>query len=235
MDRTIVTVDGLSGSGKTTLSALLADRLGFIHFNSGVLYRALGYLVLASGISPDDQQGVCRLMDDHTLELKLKDDKRTVAYLDRQEVTSFLYSPEVSESTSKLSQHQKVRQRLLQMQREAFMGQSMVAEGRDMGTVVFPEARVKFFITAKASVRASRRLSELKENSKSKGLHEQLNLEDKLKIEIEERDLRDSTRAASPTIPAPGAVIIDNSEQTLTKTLESMYDTVLKSIPEDLA
>lgn len=211
--RPIITVDGLAGSGKTSLARELARGLGYVHLNSGLLYRGVGWLCLEHGVSPDDPGALAHLLGRHSVEL-VSPGELLVDGVDR---ASVLGTPEVSEATSRASVFPVVRAFLLEAQRRAFPQRPLIAEGRDMGTVVFPEAALKFFVEASSEVRAARRLAQLQA--------EQGTTYDAATIEREiiERDRRDSARALSPTRAAPDAVLIDNSSAPLATTVAQMH------------
>ena len=218
--RAVITVDGLAASGKSALCSALAKRLNYVHFSSGALYRAVGFMVLKEGKTPSSSEGVLQLMDQNRIEMALAADNSCKVLINGSDPGEALFSPDVSQATSISSSLREVRQRLLPLQREAFPEKNLVAEGRDMGTVVFPEAVLKFFIVADPAVRAQRRLKQL-----SQGLSPQevKLLKEKIEIEISERDLRDTERSESPTKAAKGAILIDNSLQTLTVVVDTMY------------
>jgi CMP/dCMP kinase len=215
--RNVVTVDGLSGSGKTTLSRLLAEKLGFVHLNSGLLYRAIGFLGLRYLSQPFRNEEAERLLGKHGVRLALAAGNEPAVFINELLCREDLGTPEISQAASQLSAFPAVRKALLDAQRVAFPGSSLVAEGRDMGTVVFPEAPLKFFITAEEGVRAERRRAQLEKG----GITIQPG---DLEREIRERDHRDATRSISPTIPAPDAIILDNSRETLTSLVDRMYN-----------
>lgn len=227
--RYVVSVDGLAGSGKTTLAKLLAKRLKFIHFSSGLLYRAVGYLALREKVDVGSEKKLCNLVKKHSIRLVVRAGSSRVL-IDGRDLTRYLHTPEVSEATSKSSTHRKVRALLCDAQREAFHPANLVAEGRDMGTVIFPDATLKFFIVANQKVRVERRIKQLDEGKGTVGKAARVDnlLKQKIKIEITERDSRDSKRKVAPTKPARDAIIIDNSRESLTKVLKSMYDAVAK-------
>jgi cytidylate kinase len=225
-NRVVVTVDGLAGSGKTTLSNMLADKLGFCHLNSGILYRAVGYLALSNQVSPKDAGALEGLLDAHQILLDLNEQGESVLSIDGTPYTSELQVPAVSESTSRCASMPVVRKFLEAAQRDAFPGRALVAEGRDMGTVIFPDAPAKFFIEADVSERVKRRIKQLSESNPKMSLKERNDLEKQMEIEIVERDARDTSRAIAPTVPAADAIIVNNSAQTLTRVIQYMYDSV---------
>lgn len=214
----VVTVDGLASSGKSSLSRSLAEKLGWAHFHSGGVYRAVAALCVEERVSPDDEEAIARLLDRHAISLGVED-RRVVVLVDGGPLRRDLSAPQVSDATSRSSRFAAVRQRLLSLQRDLPDRMPIVAEGRDMGTVVFPEARVKFFVTAPAEIRAARRLAQLVEQRPT----EREQLLASLKIEIDERDQRDSERAIAPTKAADDAILIDNGVLPLTEVVESMY------------
>ncbi|RMG39907.1 MAG: (d)CMP kinase [Candidatus Dadabacteria bacterium] len=228
--RIIITVDGLAGSGKTALSRELAARLGYRHFSTGQLYRALGYLALKERVCPDNEDSVLKLLGQHEIKLIRTEDGGSAVAVDGHRLSEVeLHQPQVSDATSKAAAHPAVRSALLQMQRCAFPGENLVAEGRDLGTVVFPDAAVKFFITADEEVRSARRLKQLSEGTDKLAADGDNLLKKQLKVEIDERDRRDASRKVAPAVPADDAIIIDNSRQPLTAVVQTMYDAVAKN------
>lgn len=226
MKRVVITVDGLAGSGKSALSQALAEKTGFVLLNSGLLYRALGYLVLKEEITSLDDRALKRLFTENRISLSANLTGANVITINEEDVTNQLRVPEVSESASKISAFPIVRELLMPAQQQAFPGQNLIAEGRDMGTVVFPEAQLKFFVTVNEDTRIKRRIAQLYGDT-SKFTEKKLNLLKKqVKIEIIERDRRDQERDISPTKPAKDSIMIDNSSQTLTEVVQNMYDAV---------
>ena len=222
--RKIITVDGLAGSGKTTLARLLASRINFVHLNSGLLYRGLGWLALNLGVAPEaEQDAYLKILANYTLSLVVDEFGVSRIKIGKELRGDELFEPRISDVASRIAPFEGVREHLLAAQREAFPGHPIVAEGRDMGTVVFPEAPLKIFIVAEASTRASRRLAQLIAQRGDINAHEKQKIERDLELEIVERDRRDKTRLVSPTVPAADAIELDNSSKTLTEMVEAMY------------
>lgn len=195
---TVVAIDGPAGAGKSTVARALADRLGFTYLDSGAMYRAVALAVLRGG---GDPRTVAR---DSDVELGER------VRLDGEDVTTAIRSPEVSEAASKVAADAEVREAVVAKQRRLLARGDWVAEGRDIGTVVAPEADVKVFLTAEAAERARRRAREL-------GVDEQTVLADQAI-----RDERDRTRAHSPLAPAPGATILDTTGLSLDEVVERL-------------
>lgn len=223
--RVVITVDGLAGTGKTTLSKKLAERLGYRHFSSGILYRAVGAIALRAGYDLQDSLAVGKILKEHTLELIGVKEYGSQIVVDGQPVGSdTLYGPEVSEATSIIAQLEQIRADLIAVQREVFPGENLVAEGRDMGTTIFPDAPLKFFVTIQEEVAIERRLTQIVAARGNISESELKSLKERMKIEISERDARDRARKVSPTLPAEDAIVIDNSSETLTRVVQNMYD-----------
>lgn len=223
--RIVIAVDGLAGSGKTTLARHLSQETGFIHLNTGLLYRGVGWLAIKAQLSGEPDQAFYNdLVRKHRLELVVDRDRVSRLKIDGVIRGDELHDPQVSEYASKCAPHESVRSALMDAQRGAFIGYPMVAEGRDMGTVVFPDAQLKFFITADPGVRAARRMAQLEAQRGGLSEAERLALKSQLEQEITERDRRDQERPISPTKPAQDAIILDNSAKTLTEMVKAMYD-----------
>jgi len=220
MSRVVITVDGLAASGKSSLARALADKLGFVFFSTGILYRALGLILFQKMANPDSEAEACSILSSSDISLALDKDKRATVMLAGKTLGSEIFTPEVSDYTSRSSRHKLVREKLIFLQRESFKEFDIVIEGRDVGTVVFPKADLKLFISASEQVRSERRLRQMKR----KGEGSDPKMLEKLVLEIKERDARDQNRENSPTLAAPDAVLIDNSslsfEESLGKVLE---------------
>jgi CMP/dCMP kinase len=215
-DRLIVAIDGPSGAGKSTLAKRLARELGFIYMDTGAMYRALALKVLREGVDLTDDAAMARLIESTTVDLQPVNGALRVL-LDGTDVATEIRTPQVSQMASKASALPAVRARLLELQREMGRRGSVVAEGRDIGTVIFPGAEVKVFLQASAAERARRRFAELRAAGQAVKLDETLR-------EIEERDQRDSMRDLAPLRQAEDAVLIDSSsmdaDQVMAQVLE---------------
>lgn len=212
----IVAIDGPSGAGKSTLAKRLARELGFIYMDTGAMYRALALKVLREGVDLTDDAAMARLIESTTVDLQPVNGALRVL-LDGTDVATEIRTPQVSQMASKASALPAVRARLLELQREMGRRGSVVAEGRDIGTVIFPGAEVKVFLQASAAERARRRFAELRAAGQAVKLDETLR-------EIEERDQRDSERDLAPLRQAEDAVLIDSSsmdaDQVMAQVLE---------------
>jgi cytidylate kinase len=211
----VVTVDGPAGSGKSTVSRLLARRLSYVYLDTGALYRAVALKVSKAGLSAADRAGIAALSGETDIALaELEGTTRIL--LDGRDVTEFIRTPEISMLASTVSALPEVRQRLLAVQREAARRGGVVAEGRDMGTVVFPGAEVKFFLTAGAEERARRRWLELRERG-----HEVL-LDEVLR-DVVWRDRQDSEREIAPLRASEDAVLVDSTGKSIEDVVEEMF------------
>ena len=212
----IVTIDGPVAAGKTTVARELASRLGFTLLDTGAIYRSLALVARAHGVSQEDEEGLAELARDLGVSFEWRDGQNHV-FVDGVDVTVEIRLSEVSQAASIVSALPGVRQALLDRQRQLAAEGSVVAEGRDTGTVVFPDAEAKFFVTADDLVRAERRQRELLEKGGSDTLEEVL-------AALKERDLRDSTRAVAPLKPASDARIIDTTGRTIEEVLAEILE-----------
>lgn len=200
-----VAVDGPSGAGKSTLAKAAAKELGITYVDTGAIYRVIGLAALRRGIEPHDAAAVAPMLPELEIGLKHGNDGLQHMYLDGEDVSDAIRLPEVSMYASAVSALPDVRAFLLEMQRSLARAQSVIMDGRDIGTVVLPDAEVKIFLTADEKVRAQRRCLELEQRGTPKPFDEVL-------AEIRERDYNDSHRAAAPLRRADGAVLVDTSE-----------------------
>lgn len=200
-NRIVIAIDGPAGSGKSTVAKRVAAKLGFLYIDTGAMYRAVGLWALRAGVALDDMHRLEQLAKEARIELESSPPR---VMLNGEDVTAAIRTPEVSDAASKVSAVPGVRRALVEKQRQMGAERSVVMEGRDIGSVVFPEARVKIFLDADPSVRAARRLKELREKGAAPP-------ESRLAREIEERDRRDRTRADSPLVQAPDADYVDTT------------------------
>lgn len=210
----IVAIDGPAGVGKSTVAKQLASRLGYLYLDTGALYRAVAWAVLQNGHDPADSDAVATLLPSLSLEMQFKNDAVCVA-VNGKDVTGELRTPAVSAAASVVSAIPAVRAWLLPVQRQIGQKGSVVAEGRDIGTKVFPSAPVKFFLEADAAVRAQRRHWELVAAGHS-GAIEQTS------AELAGRDNRDRSRAVAPLVPAEDAHHIDTSALSAAEVVDQM-------------
>ena len=204
MNSNIITIDGPSGVGKGTLAKNLSDELGWIVLDSGSLYRMVGYLSLKNDTK--DFSKISKKINKDEISFKfLKNNSNISLFLGEDDLTDFIRNEEVAKLASEFAVMPKVRDYLFKIQRSFLeKGKGLIADGRDMGTVLFPEAKYKFFITASAKERARRRENQLKEL----GLSVNMRI---LQERIEERDKKDSSRELSPLTPAEDSIVIDSS------------------------
>lgn len=201
-----VAIDGRVASGKSTTGHALAKRLNYLYLDTGAMYRAVAFLALRNGVSVDQEDALVGMLLAHQLDV-VTDDGTPVGYavcIDGKDVTEKLFDPDVTASVSVVASLPRIREALVERQREIAKKGSVVMAGRDIGTVVLPDARHKFFLTASLDERARRRQTELAE----RGV--QVSLED-VRDQIQERDRLDESRATSPLRRADDAVLIDSS------------------------
>ena len=229
--RTVITIDGLAGSGKSSLAYQLSLKLGFQHLNTGILYRTVGFLVLEkqaevlkNKVKATLEQSVVDALNSFSLFLDKDSLDSPVVRISDGRVLSFdqLQSEEISTISSRIAVFSEVRDYLLPIQRNAYPGHNLVAEGRDMGTVVFPEATRKFFIEVPADIRAERRYRQLIGSTLLKN-EDPEEMKKTIKFDILERDRRDQERVLAPCAPAPDAFIFSNTAPSLTQAVDELY------------
>jgi cytidylate kinase len=211
----VIAIDGPSGVGKSTISQSLAERLGCTYIDTGAMYRAVALLARESAVSPDDPLGLARLGRDMQIAFIVTRDGPGVE-LNGQDATPSLRLPGVSEEASRLSRFPEVREVLVEKQRQLGRQGRVVMEGRDIGTVVLPEADLKVFLDAEPEERAKRRYLQWKE----KGIEVP---QDRLAQEILERDQRDKTRKVAPLVPAEDAAMIDTTHLNPGQVLDRIF------------
>ena len=210
-----IAIDGPSGAGKSTLARSAAAELGYLYVDTGAIYRTIGYYAHANHIDPKDEQAVASALPQVRVELTYGDDGLQHMLLNGQDVTKEIRLPEISLCASAVSAHPGVRAFLLEMQRELARTHNVIMDGRDIGTVVLPDADVKIFLTASPEARARRRLLELEQ----RGTPEPY---EKILKEIEQRDWDDSHRATAPLRQAEDAVLLDTTELNFEESREAL-------------
>jgi CMP/dCMP kinase len=216
-ERLIIAIDGPAGSGKSTAGKMLADRLGYVHLNTGAIYRAIGWKAHQAGIRFDDRPAMSSLIEQ--TQLQFQDDRILV---DGQDVTDKLATNEAGKLASAVAAIPEVRQDLLALQRRVGQQGGVVLDGRDIGTVVFPDADVKFYLDATPEERARRRLAQLEQQgSPAPDLAQ-------LIADIKKRDAADSTRKTAPLRSADDAIYLDSTPLTLAEVVDTMWHKIQK-------
>ena len=215
MQRISVAIDGPGGAGKSTAAKALAAKFGFAYVDTGAIYRTIGLAVLRAGASPTDEEEVAPLLRTARVDLDYDAAGLQHMLLNGEDVNREIRLPEISGYASTVSALPAVRAALLELQREQARLRSVVMDGRDIGTVVLPDATLKVFLTADPRVRARRRYEELRQRGTPQAFEDVLR-------EMEERDLRDSTRAAAPLKPAPDAVLLDSTDLSFEQVLAAL-------------
>ena len=218
-----VAIDGPSGAGKSTLARAAAERLGILYVDTGAIYRTIGLYVQRRGIDPKDTAAVLAALPDIRIGMDHDDDGMQRMLLNGEDVTADIRLPEISMYASAVSAIQGVRDFLMEMQRSLARERSVIMDGRDIGTVVLPDADVKIFLYADVEVRAKRRELELQQRGTPKPYDEVLR-------EMEERDYNDTHRAAAPLRAADDAIMVDTSSMDFNASLELLLDVIRGSV-----
>lgn len=216
-----VAIDGPAGAGKSTIAKAAAKELGFIYVDTGALYRAIAYNAVTNGVI-DDTQKIIDMLADTNVELKYVDGVQAV-YLNGDDVSAFIRTPEISMGASKVSAIPQVREFLLNLQRDIAKKNNVIMDGRDIATVVLPNADVKIFLFASPECRAQRRYLELIEKG------ENVTLEDVLK-DVNKRDYQDSHREIAPLKPSEDSVMADTSKLTLEESIQLIINIIKERI-----
>lgn len=212
----VIAIDGPAGAGKSTIARRVAARLGFLYIDTGAMYRAIGLWALRAGVALDDMHRLEQLAREAQVELESSPPR---VFLNGEDITEAIRAPEVSEAASRSSAVPGVRRALVEKQRRIGAEGCVVMEGRDIGSVVFPNAEVKIFLDAQPAVRAERRLRELREKGQSPSAEDVV-------VEMGARDQRDRSRADSPLLQAPDAVYVDTSGLSI----EEVEETILRIV-----
>ena len=216
MKKLVIAIDGPAASGKSTTSKLIAERLGYLHVDTGAMYRAMTLKVLQEGMSVDETNAIGKLAE-HTHIRLLQDRGKLKVLLDNQDVSREIRSQEVTKAVSAVSSIPKVREVMVREQRKMAEEGGVVLEGRDIGTVVFPNADLKIFMVANVQERARRRKKELEEQGINVTMEQLVN-------EIVERDQKDSRRDVSPLRKADDALVLDTSDLTIEEQVELIVE-----------
>lgn len=218
MNELIVAIDGPSGAGKSTLSKLLAQRLDYVHLDTGAMYRCVALAALTQGIDSADQERLGILVQQLKIEF-VHTPAGDLVFLDGEDVSAAIRTPEVSLLTSKIAAAPQVREALVVLQRRLGASGGVVLEGRDIGTVVFPQAQVKFFLSASAAERGQRRFDELIAKGVKVSLQQTIS-------DVIARDLADSEREHAPLLQAEDALVIDSTNMSIEEVLALMVSVV---------
>ena len=213
-----VAIDGPSGAGKSTIARILAKELRFLYVDTGALYRAVGYFMLQAGAKPGDETQVGPLLNGLEVALRYVEGEQHV-FVNGEDVNAYIRTPEVSMAASAVSALPVVRRFLFQLQRDIAAKNNVIMDGRDIGTVVLPDAGLKVFLTASAEARAERRFKELAEKGISTTFDEVL-------ADMRKRDHDDETRAAAPLKAAEDAILVDSTSYTLEEAVAKLKELV---------
>lgn len=209
-----IAIDGPSGAGKSTMAKKLAAHYGIMHLDTGAMYRALAVACFNMGVDPNDKEAVTALLPKINMKVTFGEDGQR-CIVNGEDLTPFIRTPKASMGASDVSKISEVRRWLVALQREMAHSQSFVLDGRDIGTVVLPQADAKFFLTACPEIRARRRLADLQASGASDTFEEVL-------ADVKRRDAQDSGRADSPLRQAEDALLIDSGHMTMNEVLERM-------------
>lgn len=224
MSKINIAIDGPAGAGKSTIAKSLAKSRNMVYVDTGAMYRAIGLYCSRKGIAGDDEETIVGELGNINVSLAYENGEQVV-YLNGENVNGFIRTPEAGNMASAVSVYSKVRAKMVELQQALAASTSVVMDGRDIGTVVLPDAEVKIYLTASSKVRAKRRYDELV----AKGMECDLL---QLQKEIEERDYRDMTREVSPLKKAEDAVELDTSFMTIPEVVEAMQNVIAEKIGE---
>ena len=212
----VVAIDGTSGSGKTTTAREVSERLGWLYLDTGATYRAVAYFILQRGVNPENEEEVIQVLDELNIEIrKIDGEQRTI--VNGEDVSDKLRADKINKAVTPVSKIKEVRKYLVRIQRKIVNGRNAVIEGRDIGTVVFPDAKLKFYMDADIAVRAKRRKSQ----DRSGDL-------EKVKKDLSRRDYHDSKRKESPLKKADDAILLDTSSLSVDEQVDIVVSKIKK-------
>lgn len=217
-----VAIDGPAGAGKSTIARTAAKELGFVYADTGALYRAVGLYVLRQGKNTNDPEAVASLLPEISLELKFQNGVQHI-FLNGEDVSEAIRTPKASMAASAVSALPAVRQFLFDLQRDIAKNSDCVMDGRDIGTVVLPQAQVKIFLTAAPEARAMRRYKELQAKGAKDSFEEVL-------ADLKQRDYNDSHRAVAPLKPAEDSILVDTTELTLEQSIQKVIEVIKEKL-----
>lgn len=217
-----IAIDGPAGAGKSTIAKTVSKELGYIYVDTGALYRTVGLNALRNGVDTKDAEGVVATLDGLKVSLRFVNNEQRV-FLGEEDVSEAIRQNEVSMAASNVSAIPTVREFLFDLQRDIAKNNNCIMDGRDIGTVVLPDAQIKLFLTASAEARADRRFKELTEKGQSVDY-------DVILKEIKERDYQDSHREIAPLKQADDAILVDSTEMDLPTTIEYMLGVIKERI-----
>ena len=212
----VITIDGPAGVGKTTTAKKLASKLGYQYLDTGAMYRAVTYFLRESSVDISSEAHVKKMLDILNLELDFTSEDEIKIILDNKDISTLIRSKEITSAVSEVSAIKAVREKMVKIQKDTVKNGNFIVEGRDIGTVVFPDAKYKFFLTADYDVRAQRRLEDFKR------VNEELNV-NKIKQDLTDRDQYDSSRKLSPLKQAKDAIVVDTSNCTIDDQVNQIY------------
>ncbi|MCB5224671.1 MAG: (d)CMP kinase [Candidatus Cloacimonadaceae bacterium] len=222
--RLIIAIDGPAASGKSTTARLLARKLSYVYLDTGAMYRACALQLVRTGISLDNAPAIEAMLKDLDIRVETSGTENRI-FLGAEDVSQAIRANEISQLASGVSALPAVRHRMVELQRAMAAGGGYILDGRDIGTYVFPDADLKFFLTAAPEIRARRRWLELKNKGQEKAFEH-------IFAEIQERDHNDSNRSLAPLAVAEDAIVVDNSKLSIDQQVESLLALVLKKLEE---
>ncbi|MDA8233616.1 MAG: (d)CMP kinase [Clostridia bacterium] len=217
MDRINIAIDGPAGAGKSTVAKLVARALGYIYIDTGAMYRAAAYKALINNLDLDDQEALTRMVQGSAITLAYDTEGNQQVFLDGQDVSVDIRTPEVTRSVSKVAAVRGVREEMVRLQQKLAETKGVVMDGRDVGTFILPKAEKKFYLTASIEERAGRRYLEMQSRGYEADLEE-------IKADIAQRDQMDREREFAPLVQAPDALLVDSSDMSIQQVVDKILE-----------